>query len=110
MKIAMVSSEGANFDKWVEFALTRGAEVVDFRTRHIGVVWEGYSLGLSNLTWTNGSRFLKELRLSLVIVTDLDFDLLVNNFLALESLTVDLSTPYLRNISVGISRSWVILT
>lgn len=99
LKVNMIHMKGANFEKWVEFALTREVESIDIRILHIGFGWEGYFLQLSNLMWTK-SRCLRELYLSRVNVTDQDFELLVSNFPAIESLSIDLPSKCLKNISI----------
>ena len=90
-----------NFESWLKFALTKKAEII-----HITMY--GYKdLDLEFLrhpSMNNGLQSLKDLSLCGLKLTDQDFELLVSNFIALESLTIKSSLD-LKNVSiVGLSK------
>ncbi|KAL1541711.1 F-box/FBD/LRR-repeat protein-like protein [Salvia divinorum] len=90
-----------NFESWFKFALAKKAEII-----HIAMYgFKDLDLDFLRLPSTNnGFQCLKDLSLHGLKLTDRDFELLVSNCLALESLTVE-SSYELKNVSiVGLSK------
>ena len=89
-----------NFEKWFDFALSKKAEII-----HLYGVYQHYHeypfLRFPNI---NGLECIKDLYVSEITMTDLDFELLVSMCLSLECLAIE-SPSKLKNVSiVGLSK------
>ncbi|KAG6404086.1 hypothetical protein SASPL_136325 [Salvia splendens] len=90
-----------NFESCLKFAIIKKAEIIH-------IVMYGYKdLDLEFLrhpSMNNGLQYLKDLSLCALKLTDQDFELLISNCIALESLTIKSSLD-LKNVSiVGLSK------
>ncbi|KAH6782808.1 hypothetical protein C2S51_008101 [Perilla frutescens var. frutescens] len=108
VKALKVDTNNASLDKCLEFALTKEAETIDIRNR--GTSHDCFLRLASNLNIIRllpaGLKCLEQLSLSNVIVNDQDFELLLSNSLALESLSIKCSydkctyNKYLKNVKI----------
>ncbi|KAL1540616.1 hypothetical protein AAHA92_24944 [Salvia divinorum] len=76
-------SEGHNFERWFEFALSKKAEIIHLSGYH-DIDYEGLFHRFPNTN--NGFECLQDLYLSDSRMTDQDFQFLLSNCIALESL------------------------
>ncbi|KAH6757821.1 hypothetical protein C2S52_023268 [Perilla frutescens var. hirtella] len=102
VRVLKVDTNKARFHKCLEFALTKKAEIIHIRKRG-RVCHDCFPRLASNLNIIRllpaGLTCLKELSLERVGVDDQDFEILVSNSLALESLSIAY-TKYLTNVRV----------
>ncbi|KAL7116481.1 hypothetical protein ACP275_03G007500 [Erythranthe tilingii] len=100
--IHMPCLEGANVEKWIEFALARKVEIID-----ISMVYfiNATKIGSYSFPWPSntsslqGVKSLKELTLGAVDLDDRDIELLISNFIFLERLSI-LRSQKLRNVAI----------
>lgn len=97
VKMHMYSIEGANVKKWVEFALTKDIETMDIGMHVVpsdcparSTLRARYSLGLSRISseYLYGAKSLKQLSLGGVEMDEQDLEVLVSNFVNLETLSM----------------------
>ncbi|KAK6140818.1 hypothetical protein DH2020_025435 [Rehmannia glutinosa] len=107
-RVHMHCLEGANIERWIEFALARKVEIFDLQMHYLVGARRGhYSLGLSNLIRTNSGQLLPDLKclrimsLSAVHVNDAEVELLLSTSPLLESLSIELSDGLTNVLIVG---------
>ena len=101
------TNAGGNFEKWFEFSLSKKAETIHLSSYH-DIDYEGLFLRLPKTN--NGFECLRDLQLSNARMTDQDFELLLSNCTALESLKLGYPVE-LKNVSiVGHTINWSICT
>lgn len=107
LKMHMYSIKGANFNKWMEFALTKDIETIDIGMHWLPPHWPEstprarYSLGLPRfITSETALRCLKQLSLTRVYTDEQDLELLVSNCVNLETLRIYAGVFALKRMSI----------
>ena len=95
-EFSLLMSKGRNFERWFEFALSKKAESIHLRGYH-RIDYKALFLRLPNTN--NGFECLKDLYLYHSRMTEQDFELLLSNCIALESLKFEFPID-MKNVSI----------
>lgn len=104
LKVETHSSKGGLFfKKWSEFALTKEAQIIEMKM-NMDHSTRAHFDQLSNQILLHGLKYIKQVSFSVVVLTDKDFNLLVNNCLVLESLSIEVPFNLVHVSIVGHSK------